>query len=143
MLLNAELAEDAEKIMEILQPGDWKRPSGYSNGIKVAGELIFVAGQIGWNKDQDLVSKNLEGQVRQALENIVTVLREAGARPEHLVKMTWYVVDLDKYRSAMPEIGEIYREVIGKNYPAMSLVEVKGLLEENALVEIEAMAVVP
>lgn len=129
--------------MDILQPEDWKRPSGYSNGVQAEGKLLVVAGQVGWNKDNELVSADLPGQVRQALKNIVTVLETAGARPDHLVKLTWYVVDLDQYRESKQEIGTIYRAVIGNHYPAMSLIEVKGLLEEKAMVEIEAIAVIP
>lgn len=127
--------------MQTLQPKEWKRPSGYSNGIKVQGEMIFVAGQVGWNKNSEIVSENLVDQVRQALENIVTVLEVAEAKPEQIVRMTWYLIDLKEYRSLSKEIGFVYREVIGKHYPVMSLFQVSDLLEEGAKVEIEATAV--
>lgn len=129
--------------MEILQPKGWKRPSGYSNGIKAEGEMIFVAGQVGWNQDREFVGSKLLDQVRQALKNVVATLNEGHAKPQHIVRMTWYVADLDEYRSAAKEVGTIYREVIGDHYPAMSLFEVSRLYEEGARVEIEATAVIP
>ncbi len=129
--------------MEILQPKGWKRPSGYSNGIKAEGEMIFVAGQVGWNQDREFVSNKLPDQVRQALENVVAILKEGHAKPQHIVRMTWYMADLDEYRSAARELGTIYREVIGDHYPAMSLFEVSRLYDEGAKVEIEATAVIP
>ncbi len=129
--------------MKFLQPPGWPRPSGYSNGVAAEGRLVFVAGQIGWDAEQRLVSDDLAGQTEQALRNIVTVLAEAGAGPQHIVRLTWYVVDKHDYLARRREIGEVYREVIGKNFPAMTLVEVKDLLEEGALVEIEATAVRP
>lgn len=129
--------------MEILQPKGWKKPSGYSNGIKAEGEMVFVAGQVGWNQDREFVSNKLSDQVRQALENVVAILNEGHATPRHIVRMTWYVADLDEYRSAARELGTIYREVIGDHYPAMSLFEVSRLHDEGARVEIEATAVIP
>ncbi len=129
--------------MEILQPKGWKRPSGYSNGVKAEGEMIFVAGQVGWNQDREFVSNKLSDQVRQALENVVAILKEGHAKPQHIVRMTWYMADLDEYRSAARELGTIYREVIGDHYPAMSLFEVSRLYDEGAKVEIEATAVIP
>jgi enamine deaminase RidA (YjgF/YER057c/UK114 family) len=129
--------------MEILQPRGWKKPSGYSNGIKAEGRMIFVAGQVGWDEEQRFTSDELTGQVRQALENIVTVLREGNAKPEHIVRMTWYVTDIKNYRSSTREIGTIYRDVIGNHYPAMTLIEVADLVDEGARVEIEVTAVVP
>jgi len=129
--------------MEILEPPGWKKPSGYSNGIKAEGRMIFVAGQVGWNEDHRFVSDELPGQVRQALENIVTVLAEGNAGPEHIVRMTWYVADIVSYRSSTREIGKIYREVIGSHYPAMTLVQVANLVDEGAKVEIEVTAVIP
>jgi len=129
--------------MEILQPEGWRRPSGYSNGIKTEGKLIFVAGQVGWNEDCHFVSDDLPGQVRQALENIVTVLAEGNSRPEHIVRMTWYVTDIGEYRSTKKEVGSIYREVIGDHYPVMTLLQVADLVDEGARVEIEATAVIP
>ncbi|MFQ6104991.1 MAG: RidA family protein [Candidatus Glassbacteria bacterium] len=129
--------------MEILQPEGWIRPSGYSNGIKVEGEMIFVAGQVGWDEDCHFVSDNLTDQVRQALINVVTVLEEGNAKPEHIVRMTWYVTDIEEYRSSKKEIGSIYRDIIGDHYPAMSLFQVSALFDEGAKVEIEATAVIP
>ncbi len=129
--------------MEILQPERWRRPSGYSNGIKAEGEMIFVAGQVGWNADCRFTSDSLPDQVRQALENIVAVLDAGNARPEHIVRMTWYVTDIDEYRSEKKELGRIYREVIGDHYPSMTLFQVASLVDEGARVEIEATAVIP
>ncbi len=129
--------------MEILRPEGWNRPSGYSNGIRAEGEMIFVAGQVGWNEDNKFVSNNLTGQVRRALENVAAVLEAGNAKPEHIVRMTWYVTDIEEYRSSKKEVGEIYRDVIGTHYPAMTLLEAAGLFDEGAKVEIEATAVVP
>ncbi|HLT46719.1 MAG TPA: RidA family protein [Rubricoccaceae bacterium] len=129
--------------MRILQPPDWVRPSGYANGVAARGTLVFVAGQIGWDGQQRLVSDDLDGQTEQALKNVAAVLAEAGARPEHVARMTWYVTDKRAYRAAEREIGRAYRAVFGTHYPAMTLVEVADLLEDGALVEIEATAVVP
>ena len=129
--------------MNTLQPEDWKKPSGYSNGITAEGRMIFVAGQVGWDEDGRMVSESFVDQTGQSLKNIVTILREGNARPEHIVRMTWYVTELNEYRSSMKEVGQIYREVIGHHYPAMTLIEVAGLLEDGARVEIEATAVVP
>jgi enamine deaminase RidA (YjgF/YER057c/UK114 family) len=128
--------------MEVLLPEGWPRPVGYANGIATRGRLVFVAGQIGWDPAGNFAD-GLVGQVRQALENVVAVLHAGGAEPKHLVRLTWYVIDREAYRSARAEIGRVYREVIGANYPAMALVQVAGLLEDRALVEIEATAVVP
>ena len=129
--------------MKVLQPAGWKRPKGYANGVIAAGRQIFVAGQIGWDADEAFVSDDFAGQARQALKNVVAVLKEAGAGPRHLVKMTWFVTDKREYKAASRELGAIWREVIGDTYPAMSLVEVKSLLEDRAKVEIEAFAVLP
>lgn len=129
--------------MEILQPDGWEKPSGYSNGIKAEGMTIFVAGQVGWNEGCHFESDNLTDQVRQALENIVAVLKKGHAKPGHIVRMTWYITDIDEYRSAKKEIGKIYREVIGNHYPAMTLFQVASLVDEGARVEIEATAVIP
>ncbi len=126
-----------------IQPDGWKRPRGYSNGIAAQGEQICVSGQIGWNEREEIVSPDFAEQTAQALRNIVAILRAAGAKPEHIVRMTWYVTDKREYQAAMREIGAAYREIIGDHYPAMTLVQVAGLLEENAKVEIEASAVVP
>jgi enamine deaminase RidA (YjgF/YER057c/UK114 family) len=129
--------------MEILQPAGWKRPSGYSNGIKAEGKMVFVAGQVGWDEEGRFVGDGFIDQVRQALRNIVAVLREAGARPEHIVRMRWYVMDMEEYRSARVEVGGVYRDVIGEHYPAMSLFQVVKLVDDGARVEIEATAVIP
>jgi len=129
--------------MKILQPADWAPPKGYANGIAARGQLVFVAGQIGWNAAQELESTDLVAQARQALANIVAVLAEAGARPEHIVRMTWYVIDKREYRDAYGSLGAVYREVIGRHFPAMTAVEVSGLLEDGAKIEIEATAVIP
>ena len=129
--------------MTILQPPDWARPSGYSNGVAARGTLVFVAGQIGWDGQQRLVSADLVPQVEQALKNVVAVLAEAGAGPEHVARMTWYVTDKHAYNAAVRDIGRAYRTVFGAHFPAMTLVEVADLLEDGALVEIEATAVLP
>ena len=125
-----------------VQPDGWPRPSGYSNGIVADGLQIFVAGQIGWDVNRRLVSEHFLAQARQALLNVVAVLDAAGAGPEHVVRMTWYVTDIVAYRSAGASLGTIYREVMGNNYPAMSAVQVVALAEVGAVVEIEATAVV-
>lgn len=128
----------------ILQPEGWAAPVGYTNGVAVEGRQVWVAGQIGWNPANcQFETDDLVAQVRQALENIVAVLKEAGAEPQHLVRMTWYIVDKAAYIAARREIGKAYKEVIGRHYPPMSLVMVAALLEDRALVEIEATAVVP
>ena len=127
----------------ILQPEGWAAPVGYTNGVAVEGRQVWVAGQIGWNPATcQFETDDLVAQVRQALENIVAVLKEAGAEPSHLVRMTWYIVDKSAYVAARREIGKAYKEVIGRHYPPMSLVVVAALLEDRALVEIEATAVV-
>jgi enamine deaminase RidA (YjgF/YER057c/UK114 family) len=127
-----------------LQPPDWPRPRGYANGVAVpaGGTLVFVAGQIGWAPDGSFPASDLVGQVRTALENVVAVLAEAGGRPEHIVRMTWYVTDRADYLASAAEIGEAYRAVMGRVYPAMSAVEVSALMEAEAKVEIEVTAVV-
>ncbi len=129
--------------MHFLQPPGWKPPKGYSNGVAARGVFIFVAGQIGWDAGQRLVSDDLVEQTEQALKNVAAVLAEGGARPEHVVRLTWYVVDKRAYLAATKEIGRAYRNVFGTHFPPMTLVEVAGLLEDGALVEIEATAVVP
>ena len=128
----------------ILQPEDWAAPVGYTNGVAVEGRQIYLAGQIGWNPTTcQFETDDLGTQVRQTLENIVTLLREAGAEPEHLVRLTWYITDKASYNAARKEIGKAYRDVIGRHFPPMALVVVAALLEDRALVEIEATAVVP
>jgi enamine deaminase RidA (YjgF/YER057c/UK114 family) len=130
--------------MEILQPPDWPRAKGYSNGIKARGSLVFVAGEIGWNpKTEKIETDDFVGQFRQTLENIVAILAEGGAGPEHIVRMTWFVTDKQEYLSNLSGIGEAYRDVIGRNYPTMAAIEIKGLMEPGAKIEIETTAVVP
>jgi enamine deaminase RidA (YjgF/YER057c/UK114 family) len=131
-----------EAKAEVLLPEGWPRPVGYANGVAARGRLVFVAGQVGWDSEGAFVD-GLVAQVQQALENVVAVLHAGGAEPRHLVRMTWYMLDREEYRNARAQIGRVYREVIGPTYPAMTLVEVAGLLEDRALVEIEATAVVP
>jgi enamine deaminase RidA (YjgF/YER057c/UK114 family) len=128
---------------DILHPATWKRTPGYSNGVAATGRTIFLAGQIGWDGDQQFVSDDLVGQTAQALRNIVDLLSEAGAGPEHIVRLTWYVTDREEYLTNQRELGDAYREVIGKHFPAMTLVQVVALVEDKARVEIEATAVVP
>ncbi|MFN4277722.1 MAG: RidA family protein [Ferrovibrio sp.] len=129
--------------MKILNPAEWAKPKGYANGIAAEGRLVFVAGQIGWTAEARFESDDLVEQTRQALRNIVRVLAEAGARPEHIVRMTWYVVDKKDYLARNADLGKVYREIIGKHYPAMTLVQVAALLEDRAKIEIEATAVIP
>jgi enamine deaminase RidA (YjgF/YER057c/UK114 family) len=128
---------------ETLQPAEWPRPKGYANGIAARGRMIFVSGQIGWDAQGRFTSDNLAEQVTQALRNVVRVLKEGNALPRHLVRLTWYVLSREAYLREIREIGAGYREVLGKNFPAMSVVEVRGLVEQRALVEIEATAVIP
>ena len=129
--------------MQILQPPGWTAPRGYANGVAASGRVVFVGGQIGWNAAQRFESADFVAQARQALANIVAVLAEAGARPEHIARMTWYVVDKREYLAAGKALGEAYRETIGRHYPAMTAVEVVSLMEDAARVEIEATAIVP
>lgn len=129
--------------IETLQPVEWARPKGYSHGMAARGRMIFISGQIGWDAQGRFVGDGLAGQVKQALRNIARVLEEGGAQPRHLVRLTWYVLSRDEYLREVRDIGAAYREVIGKHFPAMSVVEVRGLVEQQALVEIEATAVVP
>ncbi len=126
----------------VLQPASWPRPRGYANGIVAGGETIFLAGQIGWDA-QGQFANGIANQVGQALTNIVTLLAEAGAEPQHLVRLTWFVTDLNAYRENQSTIGSAYRRVIGKHFPAMSVIGVSQLVEHAALVEIEAIAVLP
>jgi len=127
----------------VLQPKGWVRPRGYANGMSATGRLVFVSGMIGWDASAALVPGDLVAQARQALTNIVAVLAEEGARAEHLVRLTWYVTDRVAYLQAAKPLGAAYREVIGKHFPTMSVVEVSALMEPGAVVEIEATAVVP
>jgi enamine deaminase RidA (YjgF/YER057c/UK114 family) len=125
------------------QPPAWKHPSGYSNAVAARGTQIFIAGQIGWNEREELISHDFAEQTAQALRNVVAVLDAAGASPEHLVRMIWYVTDTREYKQCAKQIGESYRQIIGAVYPAMTLVQVAALLEDGAKVEIEATAIVP
>ena len=129
--------------MKTLQPPGWASPKGYANGVAARGTLVFVGGQVGWNGQQQFASDDFVAQARQALGNIVAVLREAGARPEHIVRMTWYVVDKREYVASYRALGAAYREIVGRHFPAMTAVEVKALIEDRARVEIEVTAVVP
>ncbi len=126
-----------------LQPDGWPRPRGYANGVSASGRIICVAGQIGWDAAQQLVGTDLVSQAGQALRNIVAILAADGARPEHLVRLTWYVTDRAAYIAAAAPLGAAYREILGRHYPAMTAVEVSALMERGAVVEIEATAVVP
>jgi len=131
-------------MMQILQPPEWARPRGFSNGIVVhGGKTVYIAGQVGWLGDGRFAVNTFAGQFRQALENIIAVLAEAGGRPEHLVRMTWYVLDREEYLGALKEVGAAWRELIGKHFPAMTVVGVSALIEPGARLEIEATAVVP
>lgn len=129
--------------MKILQPPGWARPKGYANGVAAKGCPVFLSGIVGWNQNGEFEAADFVGQVRQALKNIVEILAQANARPEQIARMTWYVVDKNEYLNATKEIGALYREIIGRHYPAMTVVEVSGLVEDGARVEIEVTAVVP
>ena len=124
-----------------LQPAGWLRPLGYSNGVEARGRHIFLAGQVAWNENAVIEARDLVGQVRQALTNVATLLAEAGAGPEHITRMTWYLVDKQDYLRRLPEIGLVYHEVIGRQFPPLTAVHVLSLMEEHALVEIEVTAV--
>lgn len=130
-------------IHEALQPAGWARPRGYSNGLVASGRQVFLAGQVGWDGECHFVGDGFAMQVRQALTNIVELLAEAGATPEHLVRLTWFITSREEYHAEIKEIGQAYREVIGRHFPAMSVVEVTALMERQAKVEIEATAVIP
>jgi enamine deaminase RidA (YjgF/YER057c/UK114 family) len=130
-------------VNRVLLPEGWPRPKGYSNGVEATGRTVFVAGQIGWTPEGVFVETGFADQFRQTIENTLAVLGEAGAGPEHIVRMTWYVVDKREYLAALREIGAAWRELIGPHYPAMAVVEVKGLIEDAARIEIETTAVVP
>jgi enamine deaminase RidA (YjgF/YER057c/UK114 family) len=130
-------------MMQRIQPPDWAEPKGYANGVLARGSLLFVSGQIGWNAQQQFESDDFVAQARQALQNITAVLNAGGAGPEHMVRMTWYVVDRAEYLARLKELGGVYREVMGKNFPAMTCVQVAGLVEARAQVEIEVTAVLP
>ncbi len=130
-------------IHEVLHPANWKATPGYANGVSARGRMLFLGGLIGWNADQEFETDDFLGQVDQTLANIAAVLKEGGAGPEHLVRMTWYVVDKQEYLASLSDLGRVYRKHLGRNFPAMALVQVAGLVEDRARVEIEATAVVP
>ena len=129
--------------MQILQPPAWAKPRGYSNGVVASGRLVFISGQIGWDAQGHFQTMEFVGQTRQALANVLTILAECGGKPEHIVRLTWYVVDKGEYLACGKDLGRVYQEVMGKHYPAMSVLQVSGLLEGQAKVEIEATAVIP
>jgi len=129
--------------MQILQPPGWARPKGFSNGISCQGRLVFIGGQIGWSGQGEWLDRSFAGQFRQALKNILDILAQAGGRPEHLVRLTWYVLDKNEYLASLKELGAAYRELMGRHYPTMAVVQVSGLVEDAARLEIEATAVVP
>ncbi|MBK8439786.1 MAG: RidA family protein [Rhodobacter sp.] len=132
-----------EPTLEFLHPKGWKPAIGYSNGVAARGRMIFTGGMIGWTGDCVFEAQDLVGQTAQALRNIVAVLAEAGARPEHIVRLTWYVTSKEEYMSNLKDLGLAYKEIIGRHYPAMALVQVVALVEDAAKVEIEATAVIP
>ena len=129
--------------MKILQPPGWARAKGFSNGIAAKGDLVFIAGQIGWTGECKWEARDFAGQFRQAIKNILAVLAEANGKPEHIVRLTWYVLDKQEYLNSLKGVGEAYRELMGRHYPTMAVVQVSGLVEAEARLEIEATAVVP
>lgn len=129
--------------MQFLQPEDWKQPKGYANGVAAEGRMVFTGGMIGWNAEEIFETDGFAGQAEQALRNVVEVLAQAGAGPEHIVRMTWYVTSKQEYLECQRELGAAYRRVIGSHFPAMALVQVVALVEDQAKVEIEATAVLP
>ncbi len=126
--------------MKFLEPPGWVRPKGYSNGVAATGRMVFVSGQVGWDEQEVFRTDDLVGQVRQALANIVGILAEAGARPSDIVRLNWYLADKDEYNARLPEIGDAYRTIIGRHFPAMTALQVAGFVEVGAKVEIEATA---
>jgi len=135
--------ESRQMTHEFLHPHSWKQPKGYANGIAAEGRMIFLAGQVGWNAEQQFDSRDFVLQSRQALANIVALVHEAGGRPEHITRLTWFVLDKREYLSRLNELGQAYRGVMGAHFPAMTMVQVAALVEDQAKVEIEATAVVP
>ena len=129
-------------MMQILQPPGWARAKGFSNGIAASGRLVFIAGQIGWTGEGEWEARDFAGQFRQAMQNILAVLAEANGKPEHIVRLTWYVLDKQEYLGALKEVGAAYRELMGRHYPTMAVVQVSGLVEDEARLEIEATAVI-
>ena len=131
------------RSLEILQPPSWARARGFSNGIAASGKLVFIAGQIGWTGEGKWVARDFAGQFRQALQNVIEVLKQANGKPEHLVRLTWYVLDKREYLNSLKAVGEAYRDLMGRHYPTMAVVQVSGLVEDEARLEIEATAVIP
>jgi len=130
-------------MMQILQPPSWARAKGFSNGIVASGRMVFIAGQVGWTGQGEWKEKSFAGQFRQTIRNILDVLAEAKGKPEHIVRLTWYVLDRDEYLASLKEVGTAYRELMGRHYPTMAVVQVSGLVESQAKLEIEATAVIP
>lgn len=130
-------------VHKSLHPAGWKAAKGYANGIVAAGRTVYLGGQIGWTGDQTFETDDFVGQFRQTLHNITDILHEAGARPEHVVRMTWFIIDKSEYLDRLRDVGEVYRSIMGRHYPAMSVVEVAALMEDEAKIEIEATAVIP
>ena len=129
--------------MQVLQPPGWARAKGFSNGIAAQGKLVFIAGQIGWNGQCEWVDRSFAGQFRQALHNVLEVLKVAKGKPEHIVRLTWYVLDKKEYLASLQDVGAAYRDLMGRHYPTMAVVQVSGLVEDEARLEIEATAVIP
>ena len=129
--------------MQILQPPGWAKAKGFSNGIAARGKLVFIAGQVGWTGEGKWQARDFAGQFRQALQNVISVLKEANGEPQHIVRLTWYVLDKKEYLGALKEVGAAYRQLMGRHYPVMSVVQVGGLVEDEARLEIEASAVIP
>ncbi len=130
-------------MREILQPENWPRPKGYANGIVATGTTVYTAGVVGWNEEEKFVAKDMLGQLRQALFNTIAILHEANAKPEHIVRMTWYITDKEEYVEHLPEVGKVWRETLGKVFPCMACVQVVALVEDDAKIEIETTAVIP
>jgi enamine deaminase RidA (YjgF/YER057c/UK114 family) len=130
-------------MIEILQPPSWARPKGFSHGVSATGKLVFIAGQVGTTGQGQWKETSFAGQFRQTLKNILAVLAEANGKPEHIVRLTWYVLDKQEYLNSLKTVGEAYRELMGRHYPAMAVVQVSGLVEDDARLEIEATAVIP
>lgn len=135
--------EHIKESLQILQPPGWVKPKGYVNGVAARGRLVFTAGMIGWNRQGVFETDDFVGQARQALQNIVETLAEAGGKPEHVVRLAWFITSKKEYLASLEALGDAYREVMGRNFPAMSVVEVSALMEDRAKVEIEATAVIP
>jgi enamine deaminase RidA (YjgF/YER057c/UK114 family) len=139
----SEQRAERDERAQVLQPDGWRRPRGYANGIVASGRLVFISGQIGWDGQCRFHTSDFMAQARQALQNILTILAEVDGRPEHITRLTWYIVDKREYLACGKDLGPVYQELMGNHYPVMTVVEVAGLLEEQARVEIEATAVVP